>query len=338
MLFSGRLVYSFSGVLFFLILLILGICACPHLRAQSLTQNPFQNSAQNSAQNSILSSAQIPAQGPAQNDLVDESLRSPHHCLEFVPWPQGLKEPKSLDNEDILNAYLGMAYRVDGVVSEDGYFTIWRESDKRFKSPGLNCSGFLLSAARFLLHSNFPLSKSKNDYFNDSGPDSPLGEDWDFGLDVALNLAGWDAPMLPEVLGPTITTNQNGRKSGLGVNIHGPDFLPLIESLKDRSIYFFAISKPDRRFPSGVSYYHNGIILTKDSSAFLYHATRRAGVHRLDLRNPKSLNTFKANFPTLKNKGERKILFVEARPKNCQITFERNSTGQISPKSPALVF
>ncbi|MDR2405789.1 MAG: hypothetical protein LBE27_05405 [Deltaproteobacteria bacterium] len=270
---------------------------------------------------------------------VDEGIETMEPpCPALVPWPEGLKKPLSREREDLLQPFLGLPYRVDGTVSDEGYWTLWAQTERHFKTPGLNCSGFLISAARLLLRENFPLSMAKNDFFRDSGPSSPWGEDWDFGLDVALNLAGWNSPMLPAVTGPTLITNEYGRKTGLGVNIHSPDFQPLIESLKPNSIYFFAISKPDRRFASGLSYYHNGLVLVKENSANMYHATRRAGVHRLDLKNPKSLASFRANFPQVKNKGERRILFVEARPRPCRLLNPQIAPSHTTSQKPALVF
>ncbi|MDR2338896.1 MAG: hypothetical protein LBF40_02000 [Deltaproteobacteria bacterium] len=206
---------------------------------------------------------------------------------------------------------------MDGTVSETGEWTLWAKPEKTFKSPGLNCSGFLLAASRFLLGRDFTIDMAKNDFFGDSGKGSPWGEDWDFGLDVALNLAGRDSPTVPPVGGHTAVSDPNGRPMGLGADIHGDGLLEALAALKPGALYFFAISKPDRRFPVGVSYYHNGIMLPDGGRAMLYHSTKRVGVHRLDLMNPNSLATFRKSFPPIKGKGERRILFVEARPFPC---------------------
>jgi hypothetical protein len=203
------------------------------------------------------------------------------------------------------------------MVSDQGEWSLWADPSRAFRSPGLNCSGFLLSAARFLTGRNIAAESARLDFFGDSGPDSEWGEDWDFGLDVALNLAGWDSPIQPPAAGPAITVNAWGRKVGLGADIHGEDFPKLIESLPPGTMWFFAVSKPDRRFRGGVSYYHNGLLLVSEKSAWMYHATRRAGVHRVDLKNPQSLKTFRASFPPVKNHGERRILFAEARAAEC---------------------
>ena len=235
----------------------------------------------------------------------------------YVPLPEGLKRPLSRRREELLKPFLGIPYRVDGAVSDSGEWTLWAQSERIFKSPGLNCSGFLLEASRFLLGRNFSMAYAKKDFFGDSGPDSPFGEDWDFGLDVALNLAGWDAELVPPAAGPTLSENSYGRKQGLGADIHSPEFPALLDALKPGSLYFFAISKPDRRFPGGLSYYHNGLAAPDGPSVWLYHATRRAGVHRLDLKTPRSLGTFRASFPPVKNHGERRILFAEAKPLAC---------------------
>jgi hypothetical protein len=174
----------------------------------------------------------------------------------------------------------------------------------------------LLAAARVLLGTNFSLDYARADLFIDSYPGSPLGEDWDFGLDVALNLAGRGSALFPAGAGPPLGENDHGRKVGLGVSMHDPGFEGLLAGLP-QGAYFFAMSKPDRRFPGGLSYYHNGILIRTGSSAWLYHATRRAGVHRLDLLKPSSLDNFRRHFPPIRNHGERRIVLAAAPAAAC---------------------
>jgi hypothetical protein len=196
-----------------------------------------------------------------------------------------------------------------------GGWTLWADESRVFQTPGLNCSGFLLAAARLLLGENFTLEEARRDYFQDSGKGSPWGEDWDFGLDAVLNLAGLDPPELLPEAGPTLFLNDHGRPTGLGADIHSPAFPELLASLEEGSTHFFAVSKPDRRFPAGLSYYHNGVILVSGGKALLYHATRGRGTHSLNLSDPRVLGNFRKAFPPVKNGGERRMLLARVRPR-----------------------
>jgi cell wall-associated NlpC family hydrolase len=218
---------------------------------------------------------------------------------------------------EYLDAFLRIPYRKDGAVSDDGRYTVWADPDKTFKSPGLNCSGFMVAAARFLLGANFTLEEGKRDALSDSGKDSPLGEDWDFGLDTALNLAGPGATLFPYAGEYGRVTDDRGRLLGLGADIAGPGFEDALSRLMPGKLYFFAVSKPDRRFKGGLSYYHNGIAAADmTGEKRLYHSTGRAGVHRMSLGNPAGLANFRRYYPPVRG-GERRIIFIEAVPAPC---------------------
>jgi hypothetical protein len=225
--------------------------------------------------------------------------------------PQGLRIVADASPEAILDAFLKVPYRVDGAISEDGEFTLWANPDKVFSSPGLNCSGFLVAAARFLKGVNFSLQNAKKDILKDSGPGAEYGEDWDFGLDVLINLAGVKARLLPDSISEARSVDERGRILGLGVDIQSPALEETIASLRPDKLYFFVISKPDRRFAGGLSYYHNGLIFRgAEKQLWLYQATHRAGVHRIDLASDRGLARFRSYFPQV-SRGERRILFVE---------------------------
>jgi hypothetical protein len=212
-----------------------------------------------------------------------------------------------------LGAFLGQPFRFDGVVNDDGAWSTWDNPDVALRSPGLNCSGFVAAATRFLFDKNLLINDIRRDREGNSGPEAPHGRDWDFGLDVILNLAeGHFLRYLPEPVTPTLTANQAGRPVGWGVDIHSAQLEEMLLQLNPDRLYLFAISKPDRRFKGGLSYYHVGIILApKADEVWLYHATKNAGVHRLNLAKPASLATFRRYFPQVKNGGERRILFLE---------------------------
>ncbi|MDR2459981.1 MAG: hypothetical protein LBE38_04245 [Deltaproteobacteria bacterium] len=230
---------------------------------------------------------------------------------DSVPIPGSLKINLEADPVTKLEAFLAIPYRVDGTIDERANFTLWGDPQRVFQSPGLNCSGFLLSATRFLKGVNFTLLEAKRDILGDSGVASENGEDWDFGLDVVLNLAGADAKLYPDHGLQGRIVDDKGTVLGLGVNIHGPEFLELLASLQNDRLYLFAISKPDRRFKGGISYYHNGLILKgPDGETWLYHSTHRAGVNRVNLNAERGLSAFRISFPETA-RGERRILLVE---------------------------
>jgi hypothetical protein len=107
----------------------------------------------------------------------------------FVPeylWKRHISEKTT--PKDIADTHLGIPYRDDGVLNNEGQFTTFNRPDRIYPSPGMNCSGLVLSVSRFLLNKNFSLTAVTRDRQNNSGPGSPLGKDWDFGLDLILNL------------------------------------------------------------------------------------------------------------------------------------------------------
>jgi len=234
-----------------------------------------------------------------------------------------IKPPELSWGEDsnplgILNSFLGLPFRIDGVISDQGYWTTWQNPEKKLNSPGLNCSGFTISAARYILNDNFPLQTLKRDLFNNSDSQAKCGEDWDFGLDIILNLATSSPNQFRLLPNPepastvSYSINQNGRPVGWGIDLHSPELPEILSRFKINHLYYFVFSKPDRRFPCGLSYYHAGIILPDDNGAlWLYQSTARAGVHRINLNNPKNLATLRRFFPPVKNGGERRAFFIE---------------------------
>jgi hypothetical protein len=95
--------------------------------------------------------------------------------------------PKDLTKE--LNDLLGITYVNDEVRDETGRWTFFAHPETTAPSPGLNCSGFVVTSSRTLLGRSPTLSEATRDRFSDSGEDSPLGHDWDFGFDLVLNLS-----------------------------------------------------------------------------------------------------------------------------------------------------
>ncbi|MDR2367851.1 MAG: hypothetical protein LBF58_07055 [Deltaproteobacteria bacterium] len=232
------------------------------------------------------------------------------------PLPAGIKPyPEGAGVEAILKAFLGVPFRVDGVVTDDGRWATWNKQETTLKSPGFNCSGYLLEAVRHLTGRDVTIAQAIRDRDGDSGPDSELGLDWDYGLDILLNLSGAElAELIPAPQNGKLRTNGSGRPEGLGVDINGPGFPDLIAGLDPGTVYLFAISKPDRRFKGGLSYYHVGVIYADGASnVWLYHDTARAGAHRLNINSPSGVASIRRYFPPVRS-SERRIVLARLNP------------------------
>ncbi|MDR2301497.1 MAG: hypothetical protein LBF38_05595 [Deltaproteobacteria bacterium] len=232
-----------------------------------------------------------------------------------VPLPAGVKAyPVGAQAEEILQAFIGIPFRVDGVVNDQGEWATWNRPETVLKGSGFNCSGFLLEAVRHLTGRNVSIAQAIFDRDDDSGPDSELGLDWDYGLDILMNLSGATlADLIPAPESDKYQTNQAGRPEGLGLDINGPGFPDLIENLP-KGLYLFAISKPDRRFKGGLSYYHVGVIHADDlGNVWIYQSTARARTHRLNLNNPAGIAAIRRYFPPIRA-AQRRVVLARLNP------------------------
>jgi len=84
---------------------------------------------------------------------------------------------------------LGIPYVDDAGLDERGNYARFAHPDQVLTRPGLNCSGFLVAAARRLLGFAGSLTQATGDRLGDSGPGAKGGLDWDFGWDLVLNLS-----------------------------------------------------------------------------------------------------------------------------------------------------
>ena len=69
----------------------------------------------------------------------------------FAPeylWERGIAS--KTDPIEIANTHLGISYRDDGTLDSQGHFTTFDQPDRFFETPGLNCSGLVVSVCRFL--------------------------------------------------------------------------------------------------------------------------------------------------------------------------------------------
>jgi hypothetical protein len=98
------------------------------------------------------------------------------------------------------------------------------------------------------------------------------------------------------------------------VSLHGSEFENILRLIRPGDFAFFCLSRPDGRFPAGISYYHVGLIVPEPPHLWLYHVTRGLRTHRVDLADPGQLARFRRHFPPPRGEGERRIFLLEVVP------------------------
>ena len=193
---------------------------------------------------------------------------------------------------------MGLPYRDDGTVDENGRYSLFATPEKTFPSPGLNCSGFVVSASRFMLRRNITTAQAVRDRLGDSGPDSPKGQDWDFGWDLILNASEGSTRTL---LLPGGATADPASRSGTfrGYDLHDPaTWKELRARMKPGKLYLVSFSKETTRKGYTLMHYHVGFILpTERGELWLYQTTPEFGkVNRRDLGTQEGLASFLRSF------------------------------------------
>ena len=242
-------------------------------------------------------------------------------CLAFplsarddfvLPVPQNLKPALTAKTpEDALSFFLNIAYRVDGAIDEQGRYTLFAKPDQFFKEPGLNCSGFVLEASRLLLRKNIPLDFAARDRLEDSGPGAVLGEDWDFGWDLILNISeGFERTLLlpgGELADPTVGSGL----SPLGFDLHAPEtWRELPNRIRQNHLYLVSFSKPVKQHKYSLMHYHVGLLIRiSEKDWYIYHTTNKRGkVSRENLGSEQGLNRFLRSYANTGN--ARKHIFI----------------------------
>ncbi|MDR0826576.1 MAG: hypothetical protein LBN33_01680 [Desulfovibrio sp.] len=246
--------------------------------------------------------------------LLCLGLFCPPAQADAPPPPQGLgKLAKATDPHTVAESFLGIPYRVDGAIDDQGFFTLFADPARRFSSPGLNCSGLVLGMSRFLLQKNIPLQGVLRDRLGDSGPGAKLGEDWDFGWDLVMNISEGIPRTL---LLPDFAVADPVAGSGIGprgYDIHKPGSLEeLGRRLRPGFLYLVSMSVEGRREGYPLSHYHVGLILVNGKGqAWFYQTTGRGGAaNRRDLKSAAGRESFRKSFA---NGGDnrRMLLVVE---------------------------
>lgn len=253
----------------------------------------------------------------------------------FAPdclWERGIAS--KTDPIEIADTHLGISYRDDGALDSQGHFTTFDRPDRFFETPGLNCSGLVVSISRFLFDKNWTLEEVTRDRLGDSGADSPLGKDWDFGWDLIFNITeGKPRRIVMPDAGNYPIEGANGA-SLRGFDLHdSAAWQKVLSQMQAGRMYLGSISRsaPERGYP--VLHYHVVLMLPDGKGGvWLYHATRRSHVHRMNISTPQGMSRFMSEFRISKGNAK-KILIIEAvLPQLAPATEAASETGSPSPQ------
>jgi hypothetical protein len=214
--------------------------------------------------------------------------------------------------EEILASFLGIAFREDGTMDEHGKYTLFSRPGKYFNEPGLNCSGFILAAARLLFQKNIQLSVAMRDRLGDSGPGAALGQDWDFGWDLILNITDGLKRSLLLPGGGVVDPAAGSGLSPLGLDLHSPEtWQELPSRIRQNHIYFVSFSRPTYRSGYKLLHSHVGILIrTSAIDWHLYHSINKSGVVRENFGNAQTRARFLEANPNFGN-ARRHMFIVE---------------------------
>lgn len=193
-------------------------------------------------------------------------------------------EPPPRDLTGELRELLSIAYVNDEVRDETGRWTFFAHPETTAPGPGLNCSGFVLTAAERLLGRTQTLAEATRDRFGDSGDDAPLGKDWDFGFDLVMNLSEG----LPRV---ALLPGRDQQLDGLdGKALRGfpiddtAAWKQIFPRIREGRVYLASLS---RHFGKGLQHHHVALLLRDTANRVWFYQTLPKGrSHRLDLTSP----------------------------------------------------
>jgi hypothetical protein len=226
-------------------------------------------------------------------------------------WKRGIAD--KTNPVEIANTHLGIPYRADGALDTKGYFTSFGRPDRRFGGPGLNCSGLVVSVSRFIFDRGFPLEQVTKDRQGNSGEGSRQGKDWDFGWDLILNVS--DVPgrtvLMPD--GSKYNVDSADPMTLRGFDLHDQSaWANILSRMKPGNVYLGTISKPTRKRGYRLLHYHVVLMLPDaKGNVWLYHSTRRSGVHRMNLNSDRGMRRLMSQFRNRRGQ-DKKILVVEA--------------------------
>ncbi len=214
----------------------------------------------------------------------------------------------------LADTHLGIAYRDDGALDSNGYFTTFSQPDKFFDTPGLNCSGLVVSISRFLFNRNFTLEQVMRDRLGDSGDNSPMGADWDFGWDLVMNLAEGHSPKVISADNKEIDLRKANGQNSRGFDLHDQNaWKSVLTQMRPGKVYLASISKPGLERGYKIMHYHVVLMLPDDKgNVWLYHSTRRSQAHKMNIANAQGMNRFMSQFKNSRAGDNKKIFILEA--------------------------
>jgi hypothetical protein len=216
-----------------------------------------------------------------------------------VPVPPGLTSDPTAGPDAAAAAFVGIPYRQDGAIDEQGRFTLFARPDLRFAGPGLNCSGLVLGMARFLLGRNITLADAARDRLGDSGPGASAGQDWDFGWDLVLNISQ-GTPRTLLLPGFRIADPEAGSgEAPRGFVIRETSSLPeLCGRMRRGFFYLVSFSVEGHRRGYGLQHYHVGLILPSATGEAWFYQTsgKRGRSARWDLNSEDGRAAFRRAF------------------------------------------
>ncbi len=227
-------------------------------------------------------------------------------------WKKGIAE--KTNPVQVADTHLGIPYRDDGALDDQGRFTTFANPERFFETPGLNCSGLVLSVSRFLFDRNWTLAEATRDRQNNSGPGSPLGKDWDFGFDLIQNLTDGveHRVIMPDGKPVDLDTADGMTLRGFRLDDQNA-WDRVIRQMKPGYAYLGDISKPTRQPGYKLIHYHVVIAIPDGKGdIWLYHATRRSNVHKININTPQGLARFMGQFRGARG-DVKDILIIEAK-------------------------
>lgn len=231
-----------------------------------------------------------------------------------VPVPKGLEALKNAGTpEETLNAFLGIPYRDDGCLDEAGRYARFADTETFFPAPGLNCSGFTLAASRFLLRKNFTLAEVKKDRLGDSGPDAELGEDWDFGWDLVMNISQGSKRTMLLPGGRSMDPAKASGLSPLGFDLHDEStWKELPGRIREGRLYLVSFVKPVKKPGYDLQHYHVGLFYRASARDwYMYNTTGQSKkIYRRNLGTDDGLAAFLKAFANT-GKARKRICVIE---------------------------
>jgi hypothetical protein len=235
----------------------------------------------------------------------------PAFAADDVPVPPGLPTDTAADTDAAAAAFVGVPFRQDGAIDENGRFTLFSRPELRFAGPGLNCSGLVLGISRFLLDRNISLKDAARDRLGDSGPNAPDGRDWDFGWDLILNISQ-GTPRTLLLPGFRIADPEAGSgRTPRGFAVNEESSLPeLCGRMRRGFFYLVSFSVEGHRRGYGLQHYHVGLILpsAKGEAWFYQTSGKRGRAARWNLNSEDGRAAFRRAFAD--TGGRRKMMFV----------------------------